>query len=61
MLIRYQVLPATVLPAHVARQLPPVTFLTALTWTPDGRTALRVELVLALVRTETPVAPRGQG
>ena len=52
-------------PAHVTRQLPPVTFVTALTWTPEGRTALRVELVLGLVRTATPshlvdsvVAPR---
>ena len=63
--MRYQVLPVYVLPAHVTRQLPPVTFVTALTWTPEGRTALRVALVLGLVRTETPshlvdsvVAPR---
>ena len=52
--MRYQVFPVAVLPAQVTRQLRPVTFVTALTWTPDDRTALRVELVLGFVRRLTP-------
>ena len=54
LLMRYQVFPLYDLPAHVTRQLPPVTLLTALTLTSAGRTAARLEMVLALVRSATP-------
>lgn len=54
MLIRYQVLPDTADPAHVARQLPPVTFVTAYTCVFAGRTAFRVALVRGETRNETP-------
>jgi hypothetical protein len=54
MLIRYQVLPATAVPAHVARQLPPVTVVTAYTCVFADRVVFLVAAVLGEMRSETP-------
>jgi hypothetical protein len=63
-LIRYQVLPAVVLPAHVVRQLPPVSVATTETFVPTEATVrarVRVDALvrrLALQMAAFAVAPR---
>jgi hypothetical protein len=52
--IRNQELPDMVVPSQVTRQLPPDTRFTVVTLTSAGRTALRVDDVLALLRKATP-------
>jgi hypothetical protein len=52
-LILYQVVPETALPAHVVLQLPPDTVPIATTVVPAGTSAVRVAEVLALVRKAT--------
>jgi len=54
-LIRYQLLPDTVLPAQVTFHAPPVTVAVTVTWVPLLMLVRMAPLVLALVRTFTPL------
>ena len=53
-LIRYHVLPDTVLPAQVTFHVPPLTVAITVTWVPILMLVRMAPLVLALVRTFTP-------